>query len=43
MWPIEEHVAELRKLAQKYRDTPMSLADACVVRMAEKFTSGMLS
>ena len=34
---IDEHVSELRKLLQKYRDTPMSLADACVVRMAEVF------
>jgi uncharacterized protein len=32
---VEEHVAALRKLLQKYRDTPMSLADACIVRMAE--------
>jgi predicted nucleic acid-binding protein len=32
---IQEHVAALRKLLQKYRDVPMSLADACVVRMAE--------
>jgi predicted nucleic acid-binding protein len=32
---IEEHVGVLRKLLQKYRDTPMSLADACIVRMAE--------
>jgi uncharacterized protein len=32
---IEEHVAALGKLLQKYGDTPMSLADACVVRMAE--------
>ncbi|HEV3372358.1 MAG TPA: PIN domain-containing protein [Xanthobacteraceae bacterium] len=32
---IEEHVGPLGKLLQKYRDTPMSLADACVVRMAE--------
>jgi predicted nucleic acid-binding protein len=32
---IEEHVDALRKLLQKYRDTPMSLADACVVCMAE--------
>ena len=32
---IEEHVETLRKLLQKYRDTPMSLADACIVRMAE--------
>jgi predicted nucleic acid-binding protein len=32
---IEEHVGALRKLLQKYRDTPTSLADACIVRMAE--------
>jgi uncharacterized protein len=32
---IDEHVNTLRKLLQKYRDTPMSLADACIVRMAE--------
>jgi uncharacterized protein len=32
---IEEHVGALRRLLQKYRDSPMSLADACVVRMAE--------
>jgi len=32
---IEEHVSALHKLSQKYRDTPMSFADACVVRMAE--------
>ena len=32
---IDEHFGALRKLLQKYRDTPMSLADACVVLMAE--------
>ena len=32
---VEDHVAELRKLHRKYRDRPMSLADACIVRMAE--------
>ena len=32
---VAEHVPALRKLLGKYRDTPMSLADACVVRMAE--------
>jgi uncharacterized protein len=32
---VDEHVAALRKLHQKYRDRPMSLADACIVRMAE--------
>ena len=32
---LEEHVSMLHGLLRKYRDTPMSLADACVVRMAE--------
>jgi len=32
---IEEHVSALRKLHHKYRNRPMSLADACIVRMAE--------
>jgi uncharacterized protein len=32
---IEEHVPALLRLHQKYRDKPMSLADACIVRMAE--------
>ena len=32
---IAEHTALLRRLLNKYRDTPMSLADACIVRMAE--------
>ena len=32
---VEDHIAELRKLHRKYRDRPMSLADACIVRMAE--------
>lgn len=32
---IEEHVSALRRLHGKYRDRPMSLADACIVQMAE--------
>ena len=32
---IDEHISALLKLHQKYRDRPMSLADACIVRMAE--------
>ena len=32
---IEDHVGALRRLLKKYRDVPMSLADACIVRMAE--------
>lgn len=32
---LEEHVATLQALMLRYRDVPMSLADACLVRMAE--------
>jgi uncharacterized protein len=32
---ISDHIDALHRLLRKYRDTPMSLADACVVRMAE--------
>ena len=32
---IDENVNAVRKLLDKYSDVPMSLADACVVRMAE--------
>lgn len=34
---VGENLAELRSLLRKYRDRPISLADACVVRMAELF------
>lgn len=34
---VDEHVPALRKLHRKYSDTPMSLADACIVRMAELY------
>jgi uncharacterized protein len=32
---VEDHVPALQALHRKYRDRPMSLADACVVRLAE--------
>src|SRR5574337_1823202 len=32
---IEEQIVALRVLHRKYRDRPMSLADACIVRKAE--------
>jgi uncharacterized protein len=32
---LDEHIDPVRKLLWKYRDTPMSLADACIVRMSE--------
>jgi predicted nucleic acid-binding protein len=34
---VDEHVPALRALHRKYRDRPMSLADACIVKMAELF------
>lgn len=32
---LGDHVPQVSALMQKYIDTPMSLADACVVRMSE--------
>lgn len=34
---LEEHFSEIQALRNKYRDRPISLADACLVRMAEIF------
>jgi predicted nucleic acid-binding protein len=34
---VRDHVLSLRNLHRKYRDRPMSLADACIVRMAELY------
>jgi len=32
---VDEHIDALRKMLRKYSDTPISLADACIVRMSE--------
>jgi predicted nucleic acid-binding protein len=32
---LGEHLAEVGALMRKYRNVPMSLADACLVRMTE--------
>jgi uncharacterized protein len=32
---IDEHIGALRNLLRKYQNIPMSLADACIVRMSE--------
>jgi predicted nucleic acid-binding protein len=32
---VEDHLAETLQLIRRYHDTPMSFADACLVRMAE--------
>ena len=37
---VDEHVADLRTLMRRYRDRPMSLADACLVRMSEMHPGG---
>jgi predicted nucleic acid-binding protein len=34
--------AALEKLIRKYQDLPMSLADACLVRMAERYPSALV-
>jgi len=34
---ISEHLGGIKALMQKYRSVPMSLADACLVRMSEVF------
>ena len=37
---VEEHQADLRALMNRYRNRPMSLADACLVRLSEIHPSG---
>jgi predicted nucleic acid-binding protein len=32
---VEDHIVTLRSLIEKYSNVPMSLADACIVRMSE--------
>jgi len=34
-YPAMSEIREIRELMQKYRDLPMSFADACLVRMSE--------
>ena len=35
-YSFDEEMAETLRLIRRYHDTPMSFADACLVRMAEK-------
>ena len=35
---MDEQRSDLRRLMQRYRDRPMSLADACLVRMSELYS-----
>jgi predicted nucleic acid-binding protein len=34
---VQDNVREIRALVGRYRNVPMSLADACIVRMAELY------
>jgi len=37
---VQDEQADLRALMHRYRDRPMSLADACLVRLSELHTDG---
>lgn len=37
---IQEELADLRALINRYRNRPMSLADACLVRLSELHSDG---
>ena len=39
---VEEEQADLRALMRRYRNRPMSLADACLVRLSEIHTTGAI-
>jgi uncharacterized protein len=39
---IDEHIKQLTWLLEKYNDIPMSLADACMVRMSELYSDSLL-
>ena len=39
---IEDQLADLRTLMSRYRDRPMSLADACLVRLSELHRDSMV-
>ncbi len=39
---VEDQLADLRVLMRRYRDRPMSLADACLVRLSELHSGGVV-
>lgn len=39
---LAQHVEPVLRLMEKYADVPMSLADACLVRMSEAFADSMV-
>ena len=41
-FPLAENITPVTRLMEKYADVPMSLADACLVRMTEMFADPVL-
>ena len=39
---VAENLSDVRELMRRYKDTPMSIADACLVRMAELHTDATI-
>ena len=39
---LDESAEHLRKLMRKYRGSPMDLADACLVRLADALQTGLI-
>jgi uncharacterized protein len=39
---LDEEATAVRELMNRYRSVPMSLADACLVRMAEQYKSSAI-
>lgn len=39
---LEEHLSQVSALLDRYRQVPMSLADACLVRMSETVSEGVV-
>ena len=39
---LVEETAAISRLLKKHRDVPMSLADGCIVRMAERYAKGVV-
>jgi predicted nucleic acid-binding protein len=41
-WRLSEDLNPVKSLLQRYQSVPMSLADACLVRMAEQYSGSMV-
>lgn len=39
---LEDELSSIKELVGRFRDVPMSLADACLVRMAEQITDSLV-